>query len=421
MSDRLAYSNSSTLGEFTSHLKDFKKLYGIVIDVILDDTHERVTDELDFSENEKKNTGIIGNAIIRVLDDSVGSTETLRPYPPANMDEGLPIIGEAVELLDIGGRLHFKRVYSPNISKGNSVFDKEKNTYPTKRGEVANSSTYNEVALTSIPIPEGGLTESSTFGKYFTEQQIHPLKLYEGDKLIQSRFGQSIRFSGYNNQDNSFAPTIIIRNRQNSEIEKEPKFKLTSEDVNKDGSIILMTSGDFQIDLKAGTIDDGGSQQIETKPNKFEEYPSELKGNDQILINSERIILSSKSKEMIFFSKGNYGFISDGKFSIDNGKAGAELDFNGEFRMTMNDNPTYLLGQGTSGKIFLNIESEAEPLVRGETLKKLLTQLIDELLKIVFATPAGPTSPGPLPPHVQKLNQIKKDLQTMLSTTNFTE
>ena len=34
------------------------------------------------------------------------------------------------------------------------------------------------------------------------------------------------------------------------------------------------------------------------------ELPEEYVGQDQILINSERIILSSKANEMIFFSKG---------------------------------------------------------------------------------------------------------------------
>ena len=35
---------------------------------------------------------------------------------------------------------------------------------------------------------------------------------------------------------------------------------------------------------------------------------------------------------MIFFSKGNYGFVSDGKFSIDNGNDGASMNFNGDVR-----------------------------------------------------------------------------------------
>jgi hypothetical protein len=120
---------------------------------------------------------------------------------------------------------------------------------------------------------------------------------------------------------------------------------------------------------------------------------------------------------MIFFSKGNYGFISDGKFSIDNGKAGADLDFNGDVRVTTNDNSTYILGG--KGNIFLNTESDAEPLVRGETLKGLLEELIDAINNQIFKTPAGPTAIGP--ENKGTFNNIKGRLDKFLSTLNYTE
>ena len=148
------------------------------------------------------------------------------------------------------------------------------------------------------------------------------------------------------------------------------------------------------------------------------EAPEELKGTDQILINSGRIVLSSKDSEMIFFSKGNVSIISDGKFTLDNGNDGAFIDLNGEYRTTTNDNNMIFLG-GT-GKIFLNVdEDEKEPLVRGETLKGLLEELIDAINQQIFQTPAGPTAPGPT--NAPTFNQIKSKLDTMLSTLNYTE
>ena len=47
------------------------------------------------------------------------------------------------------------------------------------------------------------------------------LKLFEGDTIIQSRFGQSIRFSGYNNSERKLHPSIIIRNRENNNSQNE--------------------------------------------------------------------------------------------------------------------------------------------------------------------------------------------------------
>jgi hypothetical protein len=394
---------------------------GIVIDVILDDTNKRI-EEYDFSEVETKNTGIIGGVVVRTFDDITTATETLKVYLPMIPEDGIPIVNETVQLFTLGSRTYYKRIYDSNLNLGNAALNREKNFVPTKEGE-NNVDSYSEVSTTKTPKPEGGETEEANFGKYFEPKQVNPLKLYEGDKLIQSRFGQSIRFSGYNNANNTFSPTILIRNRQSREL-LEPDVKpgsLIEEDINKDGSTIAITSGEYNIQLSPGSFDDGGAGKIDTLPNSFTNYPSDFSGVDQILINTGRLILSSKTSEMIFLSKGNYGFISDGKFSIDNGSDGAELDFNGEFRMTMNNNPTFILGGGNTGKIFLNTEEESEPIVRGDSLKKVMERLIDEILKLSFATPSGPTQAGPLPPNVGSLNKIKKDLRNILSTTNFTE
>jgi hypothetical protein len=143
-----------------------------------------------------------------------------------------------------------------------------------------------------------------------------------------------------------------------------------------------------------------------------------LKGGDQILINSDRIVLSARRTEMLFYAKGNYGFISDGIFSIDNGRGGANLDFNGDVRITTNGKSTYILGGGR-GNIYLNIENKDEPLVRGNTLKDLMERLIDLIVAQVYQTPSGPTAVGPT--NQADFRQLRSELSKMLSTLNFTE
>jgi hypothetical protein len=404
---RLAISNSTHSTNKNSGGSNIAT--GMVLDVILDDTNPRV-ETYDFSEVEQKNTSIIGCAVVKKLSDPSAGTAGAKAYRPFSSDEGIPLVGETVELIKLGGKLHYKRISASNINTGNAIEDVDiKNFRPTQK-DGSTASGYNEVASTGTPSGgSGGDDRKTKIGEYFKPNQINPLKVYEGDKIIQSRFGQSIRFSGYNNQDKTYAPTIILRNRQSAEsLSKLKKGSLTEEDINKDGTIIAITSGDYKLNFQSS---------LETKPSKFGKYPSELKGYDQVLVNSERIILSAKTQEMIFFSKGNWGFISDGKMSIDNGKAGADLDFNGDVRITTNDNNTYILGG--KGNIFLNTESDKEPLVRGETLKGLLEELIDAINKQVFKTPAGPTAVGP--ENKSTFNDIKGRLDTFLSTLNYTE
>ena len=58
-------------------------------------------------------------------------------------------------------------------------------------------------------------------------------------KLYKQDLEQSIRFSGYNNEENSFAPSIIIRNRQGSKSVNDLKIgDFLEENFIDDGSTI---------------------------------------------------------------------------------------------------------------------------------------------------------------------------------------
>jgi len=411
MAQRIQKSNS---GFLTNKADNSNKLItGTVVFVHIDDTEfESITIPSDISSDVSDLDSTLGFAKIVERGDTSYDYDDLNDYPPFNIDEGLPLLGEVVELIKVGGNSHYKRIHNIDINAGNAVEDAQLRGLPVENTDT-NSSGYSETSETGTPNSGGDGDRSNKLGEYFESTQINPLKYYEGDKIIQSRFGQSIRFSGYNNEENIFAPTIILRNRQNDlSIDELKEFEITEEDVVEDGSTIAITSGDYELAFTPGTAD----IPLETEP-IYHVPPDELKGTDQILLNSGRIIISSKDSEMMFFSKGDYSFISDGKLSIDNGLAGAEIDLNGEYRTTTNDNNMYFLGG--SGEIYLNTEETTEPLVRGETLLGLLEELIDAINVQIFQTPCGPTAPGPT--NKPTFNQIKSKLNTFLSTLNYTE
>jgi len=417
--DRISTSNHHSLTS-KQLLTTKAPIMGVVSHVILDDS-DSFMDEVDQETvSDKKNTTQIGWCYVQFEDTQLLDKDNQNPHPPydvLNLD--LPLQGEQVEMIPIGNIFYYKRITKGNLNVGNAISTFQLEKFNSGKSTSNNSaSSYNKTSQTGITNSNINNSDDIKIGKYFEPTQTNRLKLYEGDKLIQSRFGQSIRFSGYNNSDNKFAPSIIIRNRQYDIAENDLKLEdMFEEDINRDGSIIALVSGEHKLTYQPGIIDDGGSSNFETKPKNFDKYPKELVGKDQILINSERLIFSSKSAEMIFYSKGNYGFISDGQFSIDNGKAGAKLDFNGDVRLTTNDFNTYILGN--NGKVFLNTETETEHLVRGDTLVKLLEQVIDLLVAQVFPTPSGPSAVGPT--NQGDLNKIKSQLKTILSTKNFTE
>jgi hypothetical protein len=392
---------------------------GIVVYVILNEDAENLEDTDESIYSTGKNTSVIGSCRIRETSNQVSNEEDLPIYPPLDpLNLDIPLVGETVELVQVGNSKFYRRLNVGGLNRGNAKINFNKNVYPIVDKPTNNANSYSKTSNTGIPNSSNSEDRDTKIGEHFEETQVNRLRLYEGDKIIQSRFGQSIRFSGYNNPDDELAPTILIRNRQNAvSINDLESGDITEEDINRDGSTIAMTSGQYKIPFQPGIVDEGGSTNFETKPEYFEDYPEELVGNDQILINSERIILSAKSQEMIFYSKGNWGFISDGKMSIDNGKEGANLNFNGDVRITTNDSSTYILGG--QGNIYLNTEEKTEPLVRGETLKGIMEKLIDLIVQQVYQTPAGPTSQGPT--NQGEFKRLKAELDTMLSELNFTD
>lgn len=416
----------------TSKQRSFKNSQnevGIVIDVILDEENKSLpvfkeVGTVDGIESSNIHTGKIGGVRVRTLSNSeVQDDELPIIYALDDTIKTLPILGEEVQIVRVGGKKFYTRISTsgnPNIS--NDGLESYKEIFGNADSS-ANSTSYGNNASTGIAQPQGGgASNKGQYGDYFeADPKIHKLKLFEGDTLIESRFGQSIRFSGYNNDENKFSPTIIIRNRESDpsresqgEFQSQKIGGTTEEDVNRDGSSIVLSSRDFQIPFVPGVVDDKGNSDFETKPDTFKDYPSadKLKG-DQVLISSGRLIFSAKSAEMIFYSRGNYGFISDGYMSIDN-KGGIDITTGDNINITTTDNDLSILaGQG---RINIGDDSE-EQLVRGNALVDLLSELLTELASETHPTPAGPSGP---PVNAPKYNSIKSKLKDILSPNNYT-
>jgi len=385
---------------------------GIVYDVILNEDNENIV------QIEEDGIKMVGAIRFRLASDTTASKSKLQIAYPKNLNyKSLPVKNEYVEIdRSESGNFLYDRVgvdVSPNL---NSTDTSISSTYvEDSKSKTTNASTYSQVSSTGISRSSGDKGKDfDGHGDYFEPQlDIHKLKLYEGDTLIESRFGQSIRFSGYNNSENTFSPTLIIRNSESS-LSRSKKYNVTTEeDVNRDGTIILLGSGDYVLQFQPGTVSDGGSSDFETKPNTFKSYPSELKG-DQLFVNSGRLVLSAKTGEVIIYSKKNYGFISDGALSIDN-KLGIDITVGDNININTTDRDVNI--NSGNGKINLG-NKELESLVRGETLVDLMTQLIDALVQQVYLTPSGPSATGPT--NVATFEKIKSQLNTMLSTLNKT-
>jgi hypothetical protein len=371
---------------------------------------------------EKDDTGnniIPGSIAVKGLGvNNKGIAKTV--YPIDEMCLTVPIVGEIVEVFNDSNVPSYRR-FNFNESIGDSVM---KGRQGLAKSPLTDIGSFKSLALSGGSGGFGSLLGGNAPAKR--------LRLYEGDTVIQSRYGQSIRMSRGAGGGN---PILIIRN---GEAKKGLLGGLlggilggnqVDEDVNKDGSTIAISAGTYLSPFSPGTpLPVVGTSNFKMNPSKalpapvllnnksyaFESYPKTLDGN-QIIITSDRLVFSSRINEMIFWSKGNYGVITDGVFSVDT-FLGANINSKGNIDIQAPENNINLY-VGKAGKINLG-DNDMQPVVKGIALKNILLEIITEMENLKaggLLTPAGPVS-GMNPAMSSKLREIKSNLNSILST-----
>lgn len=193
-----------------------------------------------------------------------------------------------------------------------------------------------------------GLSESnndeSLPGKTFKEKPVSILQSYEGDLIVEGRWGNSIRFGSSidtraavvdtipNYSGNSGDPIIILSNS------KARSSRLVTEDVEKDSASVYLTSTQRINNLTTNNPVSADTISV----SKF--------ANSQFIGIADRVVLKSKSDSIIL----------DGKRSI-------EIN---------------------APKIYLGSSTSKEPLLHSDAVVKLLQKLVT-LVKIGFADSSG--------------------------------
>lgn len=373
----------------------------IVYSVILDENHPLI-------KSGDVNIADVGSIECRLLNDITGDS-LLIAKPLDSTVTILPIRNQTVFIQKLGSGYVYTQIskgLSPNTSNNENSISTLFTQEQSAAGDGNKAEGYSNVSSTGIARSNTNeVNDFDGYGDYFTaEEGIHKLKLYEGDVLFQSRFGQSIRLSGYNNSENKFFPTLTIRSGESPENRKKDDTVLVEENINEDGNIIFLGSGEKLLEWTLPT---------KNKRESFFDYPTELKGN-QILLSSDRIILSAKTSQMMFASKGDTGFITDGQFSIDTTK-GINVTADDSIYFDVKNNKNFIITCSGGGAISLGSTNifELEPAPKGETLVKLLGEFIDLVVQQIYVTPAGPSAPGPT--SVAQFASLKAKLNTMLS------
>jgi hypothetical protein len=289
------------------------------------------------------------------------------------------------------------------------------------------ASDYKTASQTGVSLANTGKDLFKDYS-FMANHAMPPTKVGLGEVVLNGRFGQSIRFGTAGERKDAYKKPNMIFKVGDRLDDSEFDVRLQSgipqeEDINKDGTSIFLTT-DEKVPLTTATYDNG----IQYQRLEEEKRPKSFDGK-QIILNSDRLIFNTKKKEFMCFSHSNQYFCTSEKFIVDS-KLGVVL--NTEKNIVINNltdkkntktiinSPGIYLGikdQKNEEKPKLE-EGVLEHLVLGETLKTLLEELIDLMLKTQFINGAGPASMNPS--NIQQYMSIKQKLEKFLSKQNFT-
>jgi hypothetical protein len=479
--DSYGLATSQTAGKGGN--REFHELeFGVVLDIVLDlkhpiysgahpmqtriDTKRWPVDLTDAPPSDgDPDLTWIGRALVRPLvSGKITEKDQLKwAYPLENNFTEYPLINETVVLYEQGGQMFYSRkVNFRNWPNNNIDF--------TIEG--ASSGTSNTVLFSKAPFT--GRMESQTSWKadsgyhgyagkyYYANPKIRTLHRFEGDLLLESRHGSEVIMKAfdknrgndvgdpkYPDYTNSGNPMLILRNRQRQllkvgqtlslkhspnpatvvgTIEEKNVGGYLDENINHDGASVYLTCGQTISEwvttcYKRMFHDEKDEEVAKFKGPSTFKYPNPMKG-DQIVINSDRLVLSARYEEILSYSKKRYGICTDNEFTVD---AHQQIVLTTHTKTVLNS-PAIYLGE---------YDNTNEPILLGQTTVNWLYELCCWLLTHTHwhhhTHPDAKCTDGAgcdvkeeqphqtqIPVQIHKLTMMRDSLHTLMSRRVFT-
>jgi hypothetical protein len=251
---------------------------------------------------------------------------------------------------------------------------------------------YQQTEVGSVRRVTDGGTEIK-LGDTFKEQlNINPLQPFEGDHILEGRFGNSLRFGSSQGKD----PIIKIRNGQGPQTNEG--WTTIEENIQEDKSSIYLTSTQ-QIPLQPNTFN---YNSYSTAPERVNTY-----SNPQILLNSGRIVINSNQDHILLSTAKSINLNSQDSVNVDS-----------KNKVVIN-----------SPQIYLGGKDATEPLLLGNKTVDLLRDVLISLqstltqLQILTSLPPGaPFVPLNIQASVsnQAISKALASLETLKSLNNKT-
>lgn len=268
--------------------------------------------------------------------------------------------------------------YFPPVNSWNSVHH---NALPDSKISNPVSAKKNYKQVENGGVNRDRVEETSIFlGNTFEEKsQVPPLFFYEGDHILEGRWGNTIRLGStvnhpdipnkWSSEGGEGDPLTIIRVSNPNQTSSSPGWVPVLEDTTKDLSSIYLTSTQKIPFFPSSFKTDSFGPQDDTP-----ESPSEYQGN-QIILDSGRLILNSKS-DGILLSSPNTIHLSAG--------SSVNLDCGDKIVLS-------------TGEVYLTDRNADQRAVLGDALVLELQKLLPALEGLAKACAVASAGPFPVP------------------------
>ena len=330
-----------------------------------------------------------------------------------------PLINETVYLLSFpsgdfaNSPGNIKYYYlTPVKTWANSIHT---NPTPAQQENIKGSNQNKSITEIEAGSPNISTKQNTTSfkpGIYFNEKSnIYPLYPFEGDVILEGRFGNSLRLgstdisgstplNNWSNSPSNGDPITILRNGQDPSLTGSAQFLIT-EDINKDLSSIYITSKQ-NIPIEVASTNDylsyGDNPPV---------LPKNYAENSQVIVNSGRLIFNSTNDHILLSSNKSINLNS----------------IEGIYTDTIGDTVFQ------SNKVYLGGTKNSQPIILGDELVTLLTDVLNDLSTLTNTLQSQPGVPigAPLAPTSIvaqtinfKINGYKQRLKNTLSNTTST-
>ncbi len=394
----------------------------------------------------------VGRALVRPLvSGKLTEKDQLKwAHPLDNNFSEYPLINETVALIEQGGTLYYTRKLNyHNWPNNNLDFTVEESVTGKGNTILFGKGPYTG-KMESKTNWKGDKGYHGFAGQYFyANPKVRAVRRWEGDMVVECRHGSSIIMKAFDKNrgndagdpklpdyKNSGNPMLILRNRQRKLLKEGEPLSLQhspnpctvvgtkeeknvggnlEENINHDGSSVYMTCGLTESEWKTTCFkrmfhDEKDEEVAKFKgPSSFV-YPNPMKG-DQIVVNTDRLVLSSRYEEILAYSKKRFGICTDNEFTVD---AHQQMVLTTHTKIVLNS-PAIYLGE---------YDKTDEPVLLGQTTVNLLWDFLEMFKQHVHKhehshVDAGDPSPRmtqePTNPFIQQATALQVRLKSLLS------